>query len=92
MGHKCKLPRQMFVLEMDQCDEEIDLGSGEQEESVQDMHMNDMGTDTPVLSLFALNGLKGAQTIQVTGYCNKKPLQILLDGGSSYNFINSKLV
>ncbi|XP_019258307.1 PREDICTED: uncharacterized protein LOC109236562 [Nicotiana attenuata] len=44
--------------------------------------------DPPRISLCALSGIQGAQTIHVTGYSNKRPLQILLNGGSTHNFID----
>ncbi|XP_070054190.1 uncharacterized protein [Nicotiana tomentosiformis] len=37
-----------------------------------------------------MSGIQGAQTIHVTGYSNKRPLQILLDGESTHNFIDCK--
>nr|XP_009616134.1 uncharacterized protein LOC104108732 [Nicotiana tomentosiformis] len=46
--------------------------------------------DTPMISLCALNGLQGAQTIHVTGYSDRRPIQILLDGGSTHNFIDEE--
>lgn len=41
-----------------------------------------------MISLCALSGIQGAQTIHVIGYSNKSPLQIPLDGRSTHNFID----
>ncbi|MCE3050992.1 hypothetical protein HAX54_048659, partial [Datura stramonium] len=45
-----------------------------------------------VISLCAVSGLEGSQTIYVISYNERIPLQILLDGGSTYNFINVNYV
>ena len=46
----------------------------------------------PLISLCALAGIQGAQTIHVKGYSGKRPVQILLDGGSTHNFIDKDCV
>lgn len=46
------------------------------------------GSEQPFISLCALTGIQGAQTIHITGYSDKRPIQILLDGGSTHNFID----
>lgn len=49
-----------------------------------------MEGNTHMISLCALSGLQWAQKIHVTGYSEKRPIQILLDGGSTHNFIDEK--
>lgn len=44
-----------------------------------------------MISLCDLSGLQGAQTIHVNGYSEKRPIQILFDGGSTHNFIDEKV-
>lgn len=44
--------------------------------------------DPPLISVCALNRLQGAQPIHVIGYNDKRSIQILLDGGSTHNFID----
>ncbi|XP_070031874.1 uncharacterized protein [Nicotiana tomentosiformis] len=41
-------------------------------------------------SLYAIKRIQGAQTIHVTSYSDKRPIQILLDRGSTHNFIDSE--
>lgn len=41
-----------------------------------------MDGETPMLSLCALSGLQGAQTIHMRGYSETRPIQILLDGAA----------
>lgn len=42
---------------------------------------------TSLISLCAISGVQGSQTIHVKGYSGKRQVQILLDRGSTYNFI-----
>ncbi|KAH0656046.1 hypothetical protein KY285_030928 [Solanum tuberosum] len=44
------------------------------------------------ISVHALNGSLGFRTLRVTGYHSKKPLHILIDTGSSHNFIDPEVV
>ncbi|PHT74622.1 hypothetical protein T459_21899 [Capsicum annuum] len=44
------------------------------------------------ISIHDLNGSFGYRTLKVTGYHFKKPLHILIDTGSSHNFIDPELV
>lgn len=44
--------------------------------------------NNPVITLCALSGLQGSQTIYIVGYSCKRPLQVLLDGGITHNFID----
>lgn len=44
------------------------------------------------ISIHALNGSLGFRTLKVTGYHAKKGLNILIDTGSSHNFIDPDLV
>lgn len=43
------------------------------------------------ISLQVFINMSGYQTIRVTGYHVKKPLQVLIDTGSTYNFIDQKV-
>ena len=44
------------------------------------------------ISMHALNGSLGCRTLKVTGYHSKKSLNILIDTGSSHNFIELQFV
>lgn len=43
------------------------------------------------ISLQAFTGVTGYQTIRVTGYHEKRPLQVLIDIGRTYNFIDQEV-
>lgn len=47
--------------------------------------------DEPCISLNALTGNSGFHTMRVVGYVGKKPIHILIDSGSTHNFIDEPL-
>ena len=47
-------------------------------------------TPPPSISLNALEGIIGCHTLRVTGKADKHPLYILINYGSTHNFINNK--
>lgn len=49
-----------------------------------------VGVGNPIISLCAVSGLQGTQTIHVVWYSCKRPLQVFLDGGNTHNFIDIK--
>lgn len=44
------------------------------------------------ISIHALQGTQGYQTIRLMGYSHRKPLNILIDSGSTHNFMDNGLV
>ena len=81
-GHRCKT-QQVFLLEVMGKEGEIDgptVTIEEEEDS----------TTTPEISLHALVGVSSPQTIRVTGIINGRPLHILIDSGSTHNFVSLK--
>nr|XP_009783641.1 PREDICTED: uncharacterized protein LOC104232199 [Nicotiana sylvestris] len=90
-GHKCTLPKQMFVLELEVPESELtDSGNNNSETDSPSEEWSSHGSEQPFISLCAITVIQGAQTIHVTGYSDKRPTQILLDGGSTHNFIGSE--
>jgi len=45
----------------------------------------------PYISLQAINGVQGFQIMRVTGHIGRKSIQILVDLGSTHNFVGLKL-
>jgi len=45
----------------------------------------------PCISLQAISGVQGFQTMRVTGYVGKKSIPILVDSGSIHNFVDLRL-
>ena len=45
----------------------------------------------PCISLQAINGIQRFQTMRVTGHYGKKATQVLIDSGSTHNFVDLRL-
>lgn len=89
-GHKCKNLKQLYLLEVEEIEE---LGEDSQEVRHQEEHtMEIQALEQMEISVHVLNGSLGYRTLKVTGYHAKKPLHILIDTGSSHNFIDPELV
>ncbi|KAK9713235.1 hypothetical protein RND81_06G013500 [Saponaria officinalis] len=87
-NHQCKLKgTQMFAIDVIG-DEEKEQGVGvETEEEMLDEGF-EMVETAPCISMNALSGSSGFQTMRVTGYVGKKALHILIDSGSTHNFLD----
>ncbi|XP_060170593.1 uncharacterized protein LOC132601530 [Lycium barbarum] len=85
-GHKCNNNKQIFLVDM-----------VEEEQVKKDMIDKSLteyieeGDEFMTISLQAFTGVSGYQTIRVTGYHEKKPLQVLIDTGSTHNFIDQEV-
>ncbi|KAG5631278.1 hypothetical protein H5410_002995 [Solanum commersonii] len=86
VGHKCRSNKQFFLVERE--DEEL-----VKEEVVQDQIQedNEEVDEFMTISLQAFTGVTGYHTIRVTGYHEKKPLQVLIDTRSTHNFIDQEV-
>jgi hypothetical protein len=82
-GHKCK-NKKLYSLCIIKDDEE----NLEEEETIEPMNVEVL---TPHLSLHALQGTMRCHTIKVWGKIDKCPIFILIDLGSTHNFLNSNL-
>jgi len=92
-GHKCKNVKQLYLLEIEEQERmevnpviELD-GSLEGQELELEKSLEQLE-----ISIHALNGSLGFRTLRVTGYHSRMPLHILIDTGSSHNFIDPELV
>ena len=80
-GHRCKNKRVYSLCIM----EDEDNSEGEGQEGSED----DPNVFTPQISINALEGTSGFQTLRVTGKVDKTSLFIMVDSGSTHNFINT---
>lgn len=81
-GHHLKHKKtQLYMLEMDEDDEKVedDVSSSEEEEEQMQISVN------------AVAGVSDFRTMRVKGMCGKQALFILIDSGSTHNFIDRKL-
>ncbi|GJW61807.1 retrotransposable element Tf2 [Tanacetum coccineum] len=81
-GHKCS--KQMYSLEVVACDEEVEEGNCKE---------NTQGTVKeeevmPHISLNAMTGVISYQTMRVKGHVKKQVLHLLVDCGSTHNFLD----
>ncbi|KAF2301132.1 hypothetical protein GH714_020360 [Hevea brasiliensis] len=80
-GHKCAM-RQAFVMHI-----RVDEGSDDEEEMLGCEEELVTGQELQ-MSLSAMRGTPGAQTMCVAGTCGKRSLQVLIDTGSTHNFLD----
>ncbi|XP_022031762.1 uncharacterized protein LOC110932814 [Helianthus annuus] len=81
-GHTCARPRkQLYVIEAED-DEEVvvdEIGTDERDEA------------EPQISIHALTGIPSYSTMRVRGSMGNRQLHILIDSGSTHNFLNESL-
>ncbi|XP_020258301.1 uncharacterized protein LOC109834681 [Asparagus officinalis] len=93
-GHQCK-DKRLFILE--------GIMTGVTEEDVNDSLEEEAGhvavelaesllRGAPSISVQAFSGITASHTIRIVGYYKNQAISILIDSGSTHNFINSKLV
>ncbi|KAH0670728.1 hypothetical protein KY289_025221 [Solanum tuberosum] len=84
VGHICKAKKQIFLVDVIEDEAESELVELEQE-------VREETNEFMTISLQAFTGLTGYQTIRVIGYHEKEPLQVLIDTGSTHNFIDQEV-
>ncbi|KAF3654976.1 Tropinone reductase -like protein [Capsicum annuum] len=89
-GHKCKNFKQLYLLEVKEVEDGQDYAEDENHKEKDDAILPQM--EQMEISIHALNGSLGFRTLRVTGYHAKRPLHILVDTGSSHNFIDPEVV
>lgn len=77
--HKCP-KKQLYRIEAHEV---------EQEEGEPEMEVENIEESNPEISIHALTGMQNFQTMPVQGSVGKKVLQILIDIGSTHNFLNT---
>jgi transposase InsO family protein len=84
-GHKCG-EKKLFYID---CEEEEE----QEQEPSQDENVEAISSEelTPTISCNALAGISTPQTLKIEGYIKKKKVIVLIDSGSTHNFIHYKL-
>ena len=84
-GHKCR-KNQLYLIEVNEgSEEEKELeGGGENDSGEEEEDIN------PQISVHAISGMGtvGYKTMRVTVFIRKRPLHILIDSGSTHNFLD----
>lgn len=90
LGHKCKVKRHLYSIELEKAEwEGYEEEKVPEEEEEMDTLVKDLIKNCEI-SLQALNGIKGYRTLRISGFTDKKPINILIDCGSTHNFINEQ--
>eukprot|EP00253_Pinus_taeda_P027959 PITA_27959 len=63
----------------------------EEPEAVEEDNQKDNVPDEPVISLHALAGISSPQTLKIRGFIKHRPVVVLIDSGSTHNFIRQKV-
>ena len=79
--HQCKT-QQVYMLEM--------LTEGVEDDLQYEKTARDEATVPPEILLHALSGVSTPQTMQVVGSIDGPKLHILIDSGSTHNFVNAR--
>jgi hypothetical protein len=84
-GHKCG-EKKLFYID---CEEEEE----QEQEPSQDENVDAISCEelTPTILCNALAGISTPQTLKIEGYIKKKKVIVLIDSGSTHNFIHYKL-
>jgi hypothetical protein len=84
-GHKCR-EKKIFYID---CEEE----EHQEQEPSQDENVEAISPEelTPTISCNALAGISTPQTLNIEGYIKKKKVIVVIDSGSTHNFIHYKL-
>ncbi|XP_019266920.1 PREDICTED: uncharacterized protein LOC109244312 [Nicotiana attenuata] len=91
-GHKCSSSKQLYLLEVEEEGQEEeesgDLVLVEEPAEVTEEAGEEVKGEVCEISVHALHGVPTFHNLRVTGYCQKRPLSILVDPGSTHNFID----
>ena len=63
----------------------------EEHEALEEDNQKDNVSDEPVILLHALAGISSPQTLKIRGFLKHRPIVVLIDSGSTHNFIHQKV-
>eukprot|EP00253_Pinus_taeda_P034658 PITA_34658 len=90
-GHKCKEPK-FFQIDATDYNSSEEAPPLDQPEVDEEDNQKDNVPDEPVLSLHALAGISSPQTLKIRGFIKHRPVVVLIDSGSTQNFIHQRVV
>ena len=82
--HRCKFPSHLLLFDAETESHEL------MENPSIDLPLNEI--DTPLVSYHALMGSSSPRTLRFKGLLNGHPVQVLVDGGSTHNFVQPRIV
>lgn len=89
-GHKCKEPKffQIDATDYSSTEEDPPL---EEPEAIEEDNQKEIVSDEPVISLNVLASISSPQTLKIRGFLKHRPVVVLIDSGSTHNFIHQKV-
>ena len=82
-GHKCGENKLFYI----DCEEDEE----KEQETLEEKEQETPEEITPTISCNALARITTPQTLKIEGYIKKKKVIVLIDSGSTHNFIHSKI-
>jgi hypothetical protein len=92
LGHKCKEKNLFMAISKDISKEDVETPlMPESPETTDTTPPSDPPEVEPVISLNALTGFSAPQTLKLIGYIKHRKVIILVDSGSTHNFIHRRI-
>ena len=92
-GHKCKASVHVLITpDVEEGGEDDGLWEDSDDMQQEDQEMVTTGETTPHISFHAMSGVFLPQTLKFRGVIGKLDVSVLIDGGSTHNFIQSRVV
>ena len=89
-GHKCKEPK-FFQIDATDYSSSEEAPPLEEPKEVEEDNEKDNVPDEPVISPRALAGISSPQTLKIRGFIKHCLVVVLIDSGSTHNFIHQKV-
>ena len=93
--HKCKEPKFFQIDAIDHSSSEEAPPLEEPEEEYEDNQPDNelLATlEEPVILLHALAGISSPQNLKIRGFIKHRPVVVLIDSGSTHNFIHQRVI
>jgi hypothetical protein len=92
LGHKCKEQNLFMAISKDVSEENVKASFVAQSPEPTDITQpSDHPNVEPSISLNALTGFSAPQTLNLIGYIQHRKVIILIDSGSTHNFIHRRI-
>jgi hypothetical protein len=92
LGHKCKEQKLSMAISEDISEEDVETPLVPESPKITDITLpKDPSEVEPIISLNALTGFSAPQTLKLIGYIKHRKVIILVDSGSTHNFIHRRI-
>ncbi|KAG8362966.1 hypothetical protein BUALT_BualtUnG0018600 [Buddleja alternifolia] len=87
-GHVCSKKRQLFLLEVGDDKDESDIEETEPIVNSRELEVEEVSQTDFHVSVHAMSGIHDYRTMRVTGHTEGQNIHILIDTGSTHNFLD----